>query len=98
MIGYRLSRSDDSGETWHLSASGPKLRTLTVESGQESRVKIEERVSITHRLTGSRLSVDVRGDLDAGVTIYRGERRIPIEFALLDAKGERRIAGKLRYG
>ena len=98
LIGYRLTREARSGEAWHLSASGPKLRKLTVEPDTKLAVAIEEKVHVRHRLAGKQLGVEVRGDGGAGLTIYRAGCRIPIDYELVDAKGEVRAQGTIRYG
>lgn len=98
MLGYRLNRTDEHGERWDLSATKPGMRKLTIESDEVLELELDERITLRHRLTHKRFSVNVIGDHGVGLTIYRAGKRIPIDFALQDQDGKQRFEGRIRYG
>lgn len=98
LVGYRLIKTDENDQRWDLSASHPKLRTLDIQQGEVEKVTIDETITMRHRISAKRFGLTVIGESPAGLTLYRDGKRIGIEFELVDAAGEVRQEGKLRYG
>ncbi len=98
LVGYRLIQRDEAGSTWHLSATAPAIRELELASGEERALEIDPAIRIEKRVSGDQLQVAIQGEGHAGLSIYRQEKRIPIEYRLLDAGGRELAAGKIRYG
>lgn len=103
LIGYRVIRRDRSGRSWFVSATDPLgIRKFAVVSGKQKRLEIDERVSVecAARRTrmGLRLQVTVSGEIEAGLSIYRAGRRIPMEFRVLDSGGRVIARGGMEYG
>jgi hypothetical protein len=45
-----------------------------------------------------RLQVTVSGEIEAGLSIYRAGRRIPMEYRVLDSGGRVIARGGMEYG
>ncbi len=103
LIGYRVIRRDKSGRSWFVSATDSMgIRKFAVVSGKQKRLEIDERVSVecAARRTrmGLRLQVSVSGEIEAGLSIYRAGRRIPMEYRVLDGGGRVIVRGGMEYG
>ena len=103
LIGYRVIRRDRSGRSWLVSATDPfGIRKFAVVSGKQKRLDVDERVSVecAARRTrmGLRLQVTVSGEIEAGLSIYRAGRRIPMEYRVLDSGGGVIVRGGMEYG
>jgi hypothetical protein len=103
LIGYRVIRRDRSGRSWFVSATDPLgIRKFAVVSGKQKRLEIDERVTVecAARRTrmGLRLQVTVSGEIEAGLSIYRAGRRIPMEYRVLDSGGRVIARGGMEYG
>ena len=103
LIGYRVIRRDRSGRSWLVTATDPfGIRKFAVVSGKQKRLDVDERVSVecAARRTrmGLRLQVTVSGEIEAGLSIYRAGRRIPMEYRVLDSGGGVIVRGGMEYG
>ncbi len=98
LVGYRLCRDDAEGVRWDLSATGPEMRTLKVKAGRALKVEIEQKVYFRHHRPPGSFGVNIYGDDQAGIAIYRDGVRIPIGFELRDALGQVRFKGRVNYG
>jgi hypothetical protein len=99
---YRILRRDARGVEWLISASGPVIRRLTVRTGEEQRLTVDD----TIRLMGSarpenggvEIQLMIAGEKGSGLTVYRNGKRIDIGYRLV-GPGEQELAqGTLKYG
>jgi hypothetical protein len=98
LVGYRLLADDSQERTWHVSVSAPKIRELELESGKSLRVEIDPAIRIAQRVHAGRLQVSIQGEREAGLSIYKEGRRIPIGYEVRGPGGGVESAGKIRYG
>jgi len=103
ITGYRLIRRDKRGVTWFVSATAPRgIREVKVVAGKEQTLEIDPTIvvecSARRTKMGLRLSVAISGEIEAGLSIYRKGRRIPIVYRVLGNQGEVVATGKMEYG
>lgn len=98
LTGYRIVRNDARGTTWHVSATALTIRTLVVERGRELRVAIDETIHVAQRFDGASVGMAIRGEAEAGLSIYASGKRIPMSFRVRDAAGRELKSGKINYG
>lgn len=98
LIGYRIVREDEQGVRWHLSGSGRIQRGLVVEAGRVLRLDIAPGVQLRTRRMPRALSVSVQGYRNAGVSIYKDGRRIPMGYRLLGFGAAELLSGAMEYG
>jgi len=94
--GYRIVRGE-----WMIStAAGQQTVQLEPNEVTELEIDAEIRVKLTSRVehAGIQLQMVIQGRSSMGFSIYRNGRRIPIGYALKDAKGETLASGTMRYG
>ena len=83
---------------WHISATAPAIQKLEVRPGKNLEVKIDPRITVSSKVTGRMGGMNIVGDHGAGLSIYREEKRIPIEYRLVDSYGETLAQGAMNYG
>ncbi|HAA50510.1 MAG TPA: hypothetical protein DCE43_12400 [Planctomycetaceae bacterium] len=103
ITGYRLIRRDKRGATWVLSATATRgIRDFNVVAENEKVLEIDPSVvvdcSVRRTKLGLRILVSITGEIEAGVSIYRKGRRIPIVYRVLDRQGQVVAMGKMEYG
>lgn len=94
---YRIVRELE-GETWHVSATDSEIREVVVPAEKRIRVEIDDSVLIVGKRRGAGAQLKIEGDAGAGLSVYRGGRRIPIEFRVVDRTGKVLEHGRMRYG
>jgi len=94
---YRVVR-EAGGRTWHVSATKPSIRELRVRPGKTSRVELDLAIRMEASLVGRQARMSIRGDEDAGLSIYADGRRIPMGFRVLGRDGETLVEGEMEYG
>lgn len=86
-------------QVWHLSTSGRRLGSVEVTEGAEVPYELDRTVHIEGALRdGNRISVAVRHNSGAGLTIYKDGRRIPMSYRLVDSRKKTLRSGKITYG
>lgn len=101
LVGYRILERGEDGSLWHVSASAPKgkpIRVLEVEAGATSSVDVDGTVHVKRRLGASQIGMGIQGEGEAGLSIYKDGKRIPIRFELRDHAGGVVAEGRMRYG
>lgn len=94
---YRIER-DHKGTSWHISATALAIQKLEVLSGENLEVTIDPRIMISSTVSASMGGMRIAGDHGAGLSIYREEKRIPVEYELVDNHGATRAKGAMNYG
>ena len=94
---YRIL-GEKEGESWHISGTAPTIREIEVLAGENVAVDIDQRITLKPRIRRSSVSTAIGGDKGAGVTIYRGQKRIDMGYRLMDDDGEQVASGSMRYG
>lgn len=92
-----------SDTPWFLSATAVSGESLELRSGKRTELAIEP--SVTASLTAQRdgraalLSLSAHGPLASpAITIYRGGKRVPLRYEVLDARGRILAGGDMQYG
>lgn len=98
VVGFRIVDRSRKDEVWHVSGSGPKLATIEVPASGELAIEVPAGLSIKSRFDGASAGMEIRGAFGAGVSIYRGGTRIPIEYRILSAAREELARGRMNYG
>ena len=103
LIGYRIRRSDESDTPWFLSATAVSGERLEISAGKSTQLAIAP--SVTVILTAQRddrsalLSLSMRGPLASpSITIYKGGKRVPLRYEVLDAQQRVLASGDMQYG
>lgn len=94
---YRIQREHE-GVEWHVSATAPKIQVIEVIAGQNVIVKVNEGITITSGIKGHMGSMNIVGAPRVGLSIYRDQKRIPIDYRVLSKDGEQLAKGSMRYG
>ena len=96
LTGYRIVRG-----TWHLSATGSDAK-LKIREGKATALSLDDtlRVKVHARRKGQELSLGmgIRGDKNAGLSVYRDGKRIPIGYQLSFQGEQPPAAGTMNYG
>lgn len=96
LTGYRLVKGD-----WFVSATGGRSR-VKVRRGKTTRLKVAAGVAVKFRAQRKGrnlfLGMGVQGSGGMGLSIYRGGKRIPIQYRLLSSKKKELASGKMNYG
>jgi hypothetical protein len=98
ITGYRIAARDESGVEWFLAATQPFMRELEVVDGETLHIEIDPRIHLAMKSSEQRVDVMVHGDQSAGMSIYRGGRRIPLDFKVMTPNGELVTQGSFHYG
>jgi hypothetical protein len=92
---YAIER-ELKGEYWAVSGSGPNGQTFEVKPGQETKLQIDPRVhlKVAAAAKGDEVMVcfSIQGDSKMGLSVLRGDGRVPTLYAIGDQKG------KAQYG
>lgn len=96
--GYRIGATDDLGVEWFLAATQPFMREIEVIEGETLHVEIDPRVHLALDSTETRANVKVHGDDDAGMTIYRDGRRLPLDVRVATPDGTTVTQASFEYG
>ena len=94
---YRIVRERD-GKRWHLSATSPSIQDVTVTAGKHTTIAIDDGIAMSAKLHGDRAQMSIKGDGGAGLSIYQGEKRIPINYQIVGRSGKIVARGAMRYG
>ncbi len=94
---YRIVRTE-GGERWHVSATAPSLRRIEVRAGETTHVELDDTIAIHSRLSDTQAGMNIQGDSGAGLSIYRGAKRIPIDYRVRDEADVVVATGTMRYG
>ena len=97
LISYRILMQEGE-DAWHVSATGPSIRKVSIGPGEDLRIEVDPRIQIASRFHNSRISIAVRGENKAGLSIYKNGSRIPIGFRLVTEDGDELASGDLEYG
>ena len=81
-----------------MSATALKIRTLEIEPGQELRVAVDDTIHVAQRFDGASIGMAIRGEAEAGLSIYADGVRIPVGYRLRDDAGRELASGKINYG
>jgi hypothetical protein len=98
LVGYRIVDRSREGEVWFVAGSGAKLRTIEVPASGELRIEVGTALSVNRRFDGKSAGMEIRGADEAGVSIYKNGKRIPIGYRVLGKSGEELARGKMNYG
>lgn len=100
--GYRLYRSDKSGKEWIVSASGDRIKELTIEPHKETKLQIDESIEFGSGTRASANKLDLMmhfwGENKSGATVYANGKRISVLYRVLNARSEEIASGKMNYG
>lgn len=94
---YRIVRDEDD-ERWHVSATRPTIQAVEVQAGATTTVEIDDSIRISSKLNGDQAQMMISGDSNAGLSIYRGGKRIPIDYRILGDDDSLVASGRMRYG
>jgi hypothetical protein len=94
---YRIARKQQ-GQDWHLSATAPKIQKVEVLEGKSVAIKVRHQITITSNVQGRMGTMNIIGAPKVGLSIYRDQKRIPIDYRVLDADGKPLATGAMRYG
>ncbi len=94
---YRILGEKD-GDSWHISGTAPTIREIEVLPGETVNIDVDQRITLKPRAGRSNVSTGIVGDKGAGVSIYRGQKRIDMGYRLVNKRGEQVAAGSMRYG
>jgi hypothetical protein len=97
LIGYRIVERARDGKVWHVSASAPKIATLDLRAGATT-VEIDPTIEVAQRFDGRAIGMALRGEKDAGLTVYADGKRIRMRYRVLDGEGRELASGDVRYG
>ncbi len=98
VVGYRLLRESDSGEPWHLSATGHKIGGVKVAAGESVEFSIPKTITMEGKLHGQNVNMSITGLKGAGLSIYKAGHRIPIGYQLTGDGDEPLAKGSMTYG
>lgn len=88
----------DGDQPWHISATKPTIKKIQVLEGETTNIEIDATIHLSTRVGHGMAMVNISGEKRAGLTIYRGQKRIPMGYSLLDAHGKQVAKGSLAYG
>ena len=88
----------DGDQPWHISATKPTIKRIEVLEGETTVIDIDQTIHLSTRVGHGMAMVSISGEERAGLTIYRGQQRIPMGYRLLDADGKQVAKGSLAYG
>ena len=90
------------GQRWFASTSGPGGAEVSLEAGAAARLAWEPRVVFKGQARRERhalrLGFGITGPDGRGLSVFRGESRVPVTYRVLDAEGAELYAGPMRYG
>ncbi len=103
---YRLRtvrvEREEKGRHWFVSTTGPAGEPLALEAGKTRRIEVpgEVRFHAMAKRKGREISLgfDVKGPDGRGLSVYRDDRRVPVLYRVLDAKGDEVASGTMNYG
>ena len=85
-------------QPWHISVTAPTIKQIEVLEGETIGIEIDPSIQLSTHVGHGRGMVNLSGEKRAGLTIYRGQKRIPMGFRLLDAHGKQLSSGPMAYG
>ncbi|MFT7678736.1 MAG: hypothetical protein ACI8QC_002733 [Planctomycetota bacterium] len=85
-------------QPWHISVTKPTIKKVQVLEGEVTEIDIDPDIHLSTRVGRGMGMVNIAGEQRAGLTIYRGQQRIPMGYSLLDADGEQVAEGSMAYG
>ncbi len=97
LLGYRLVDGD-----WHVSVGG-EIGRLEVRAGEVAALELGDALRLDvrawSRADGAvQVQLDLTGLRRGGSTLYRGGRRVPAGWTLVDAGGGAVGQGPMEYG
>ena len=103
LTGYRVGREDDQGASWFISVilAHYDKHQITVRPGEISQIEIDPTVAVSCRANATGkfiVQAGLQGMHQAGLTIYRNGKRIPMGFSITAADGKLLESGGMNYG
>ena len=94
--------SEQDGVHWFLSSTGPATKSLRVAKRGATKLSIDGEVHFKARADRKRKHLNLgfglmTGD-HRGLSIYRGGKRVPVTYKVLDRKGRVLQRGAMTYG
>jgi hypothetical protein len=101
LASYRIIRRDAKGKEWFLSVTGANLQRISLRSGEEKQVRLDDKIKLMVNAKGKEELVVTLGVLSAdgiGMTVYHEGKRLDIAYVVKDAQGQKLASGTFDYG
>ena len=94
--------SEQDGEHWFLSSTGPAKKSLRVAKRGPTKLSIDGEVHFNARADRKRKYLNLGFGLmtadHRGLSVYRAGKRVPVTYKVLDRKGRVLQRGSMNYG
>jgi len=90
-------------QPWFISSTGPTLPAKTYAAGESQVFAFDATIRFAGQArTGKhghlQLGFQIQAPDDRGLSVYRGDKRVPVTFRVLDAKQKELASGTMNYG
>lgn len=99
---YKIQRADAAGTEWQIWGSGAAGRKVRIDAGSRATLDLDLSVHVKPMAMDKgrqvQLGLGVTGDSGLGLTVIRGQDRVPATAVIRDAGGKALTKADLRYG